>query len=41
MGESERRARLEGIRAHVREHSVAEWIEAQLADLDRCRASVS
>jgi len=25
----------------VREHSVAEWIEAQLADLDRCRASVS
>ena len=41
MGESERRARLEGIRAHVREHSVAEWIEAQLADLDRCRAQVS
>ena len=41
MGESERRARLEGIRTHVREHSVAEWIEAQLADLDRCRASVS
>ena len=41
MGESERRARLEGIRAHVREHSVGEWIEAQLADLDRCRASVS
>jgi trehalose 6-phosphate synthase len=40
MGESERRARLEGIRTHVREHDVAEWIESQLADLDRCRASV-
>ena len=38
MGESERRARLEAIRAHVREHDVTEWIEAQLADLDRCRA---
>jgi hypothetical protein len=25
----------------VREHSVAEWIEDQLADLDRCRAGVS
>jgi trehalose 6-phosphate synthase len=41
MGESERHARLEAIRAHVREHDVAEWIEGQLADLDRCRASVS
>jgi trehalose 6-phosphate synthase len=41
MGESERSARLEAIRAHVRDHDVAEWIEAQLADLDRCRASVS
>jgi trehalose 6-phosphate synthase len=41
MGESERQARLEGIRSHVREHSVAEWIEDQLADLDRCRAGVS
>ena len=41
MGESERHARLEAIRAHVREHDVAEWIEAQLSDLDRCRASVS
>jgi trehalose 6-phosphate synthase len=41
MGESERRARLDGIRTHVREHGVTEWIEAQLADLDRCRASVS
>jgi trehalose 6-phosphate synthase len=41
MGESERSARLEAMRAHVRDHDVAEWIEAQLADLDRCRASVS
>ncbi len=41
MGESERRARLEAIRAHVREHDVAEWIEAQLTDLDRCRAGVT
>jgi trehalose 6-phosphate synthase len=41
MGESERRARLESIRGHVREHDVADWIEAQLGDLDRCRASVS
>ena len=39
--EAERSARLEAIRTHVREHDVAEWIEAQLADLDRCRASVS
>jgi trehalose 6-phosphate synthase len=41
MGESERSARLEAIRAHVREHDVAEWIDAQLTDLDRCRAGVS
>jgi len=41
MGESERRARLESIRGHVREHDVTDWIEAQLGDLDRCRASVS
>jgi trehalose 6-phosphate synthase len=36
MPADERRARLEAIRAHVREHDVAEWIAAQLADLDRC-----
>jgi trehalose 6-phosphate synthase len=41
MGESERSARLEAIRAHVRDHDVAEWIDAQLTDLDRCRAGVS
>jgi trehalose 6-phosphate synthase len=31
----ERRARLEAIRAHVREHDLGAWITAQLADLDR------
>jgi trehalose 6-phosphate synthase len=40
MGLDERRQRLEAIRAHVREHDVAAWIEAQLAELDRCAASV-
>jgi trehalose 6-phosphate synthase len=40
MDEDERRERLEAIRAHVREHDVAEWIEAQLADLDRVGARV-
>jgi trehalose 6-phosphate synthase len=40
MPAAERRERLEAIRAHVREHDVAEWIEAQLADLDRCTARV-
>jgi len=40
MAPDERRRRLEAIRAHVREHDVAEWIEAQLADLDRCAATV-
>jgi trehalose 6-phosphate synthase len=41
MPVAERRERLESIRAHVREHDVAAWIEAQLADLDRCAARVS
>jgi trehalose-6-phosphate synthase len=35
---AERRDRLEGIRAQVREHDVAAWIGEQLADLDRCVA---
>ena len=35
----ERRARIEGIRAHVREHDVAAWIAAQLADLDAVAAA--
>lgn len=33
----DRRARLEAIRAHVRQHDLTAWIEAQLADLDRAR----
>jgi trehalose 6-phosphate synthase len=41
MPAGERRARLEAIRGHVREHDVAEWIEAHLGDLDRCGARVS
>ena len=35
MPREERRARLEAIRAHVRGRDVADWLEAQLADLDR------
>ena len=38
MPREERRQRLEGLRAHIREHDLAEWVEAQLADLDRVRA---
>jgi trehalose 6-phosphate synthase len=40
MATDERRERLEAIRAHVREHDVAAWIEAQLAELDRSAARV-
>ncbi|MFL5932482.1 MAG: trehalose-6-phosphate synthase, partial [Gaiellaceae bacterium] len=40
MSAAERHERLEAIRAHVREHDVTEWIDAQLADLDRCAARV-
>jgi trehalose 6-phosphate synthase len=40
MAADERRQRIEAIRAHVREHDVSAWIEAQLAELDRCAASV-
>ena len=40
MGLDERRQRLESIRAHVREHDVGAWIEAQLAELDRSSARV-
>jgi trehalose 6-phosphate synthase len=36
----ERRARLEGIRAHVREHDIAAWIDAQLHDLDEARTTL-
>jgi len=30
----ERRARLEAIKRHVREHDIAAWIETQLDDLE-------
>jgi trehalose 6-phosphate synthase len=40
MPTDERRRRLEAIREHVREHDVAEWIEGQLADVDRWAATV-
>jgi trehalose-6-phosphate synthase len=40
MAADERSRRLEAIRAHVREHDVTGWIDAQLADLDRCAARV-
>jgi len=36
----ERRARLEAIRAHVREHDLGAWITAQLVDLDRGAALI-
>ncbi len=35
LGEDERRARQQAIRAHVGRHDLEEWIAAQLADLDR------
>jgi trehalose 6-phosphate synthase len=35
LSEQTRRERLEAIRTHVHEHDQAEWIAAQLADLDR------
>ena len=33
MGEGERRRRAEGLREHVREHDVSEWLRGVLADL--------
>jgi trehalose 6-phosphate synthase len=38
MPAGERRERLDGLRSHVREHDLAGWVEAQLADLDRVLA---
>src|ERR687887_558483 len=35
LSAGDRRARLEAIRAHVREHDLGAWIAAQLVDLDR------
>jgi trehalose 6-phosphate synthase len=37
----ERRARIEAIRAHVREHDLAAWIATQLEDLDRVALGVT
>jgi len=41
LPEEARRERLEAIRAHVHEHDQAEWIDAQLADLDAWVAPVA
>ncbi len=40
LSPADRRARIEAIRAQVREHDVTAWIEAQLGDLDRVAARV-
>ena len=34
LSPADRRARMEAIRAHVREHDIESWLSAQLADLD-------
>jgi trehalose 6-phosphate synthase len=39
MKPAERRRRLDAIRAHVREHDVNEWLDVQLAALDRVAAT--
>ena len=38
MSPEDRRARIEAIRSHVRQHDLTAWIGAQLADLDRWAA---
>jgi trehalose 6-phosphate synthase len=38
LSEEERRSRAESIRAHVREHDLTDWLDLQLADLDRVSA---
>jgi trehalose 6-phosphate synthase len=38
LPDDERRARARALRAHVREHDLAEWLDLQLADLDRVSA---
>jgi len=35
LPEDDRRARAEALRTHVREHDLVEWLDLQLADLDR------
>lgn len=41
MPQSERRARLEAIRAHVCEHDLRSWLRSLLADLDRVAARLA
>jgi trehalose 6-phosphate synthase len=41
MPAADRRRRLDAIRAHVREHDIAHWIELQLADVDAARAGLA
>ena len=41
MAADDRKARADAIRAHVRGHDVAEWLDAQLADLDQLVAARS
>ena len=41
MAPEERGRRIERIRSHVREHDLAAWIRAQLADLDRVASHAS
>ena len=38
MPAAERQSRIEGMRAHVREHDLIAWIDAQLGDIDRWSA---
>ena len=38
LSEEERRSRAGSIRAHVRKHDLTEWLDLQLADLDRVSA---
>jgi trehalose 6-phosphate synthase len=38
MEAGERRRRADAIRAHLREHDLAAWGAAQMADLDRVRS---
>jgi trehalose 6-phosphate synthase len=41
MAADERKARADAIRAHVRSHDVADWLDAQLEDLDQLAAARS
>ena len=39
LSDADRRKRLDAIQSHVREHDVREWLDLQLAALDRVAAS--